>query len=143
MSTERVCTLVLDEITLAVPVDRVAEVLLDQDAVPVPRAHPCVVGMFNLRGEVVTAVDLRRRLDLPARPDGAAVVHVIVRVDGEPMSLVVDREGEVLDVDPDAWTEIPHTVGAPIRGLTAGAQRVGDDLLLLLDPDGALALTAP
>ena len=136
----RLCTFAVGDLLLGVPVADVVEVVRDQVLTEVPLASHAVVGVLNLRGRIIAAVDARRRLGLAERPAGAEVVHVIVSTQGEPVSLVVDREGDVVSVGPEARQEVPETLDPTIRGmLTAAYQQVGP-LLLVLDPHRALAV---
>ena len=74
------CTFLLEGHLFGVPVAFVQEVLKEQEVTPVPMAPREVAGLINLRGQIVTTVDLRTRLDMTARPAGAGSVNVVVRV---------------------------------------------------------------
>lgn len=140
MTTRKFCTFSVGGLLLAVDVTRIEEVLWAGILTTVPLADASVAGLLNLRGEIVTVVDVRHRFGLPPRtaPGG---VHVIVRRDGEPVGLLVDAEGDVLEVEDDAWDEVPGTVTSAIRTRTLGAHLHEERLLLELDPDCALALS--
>src|SRR5919112_2451416 len=115
------CTFLLDGHLFGVDVASVQEVLKQQELTPVPLAPPDVAGLINLRGQIVTTLDLRSRLGLPARPVGTDSVSVVVRsADGGPVSLVVDRIGDVLHVDGSALEPPPDTVPAGLRELIRG-----------------------
>lgn len=115
---------------LGIEISHVAEVLRDQVVTPVPLAPACVLGLVNLRGEIVTAVDARSLLGLP--PGDGATINVVVSSDGEAVSLLVDRAGEVLDLDDTMLTTIPSNTGEALRALTQDAYRVDGDLVLVL-----------
>ena len=133
------CTFVLDGHLFGVDVASVQEVLKQQDLTPVPRAPRQVAGLINLRGQIVTALDLRSRLGLPERPAGSGSVSVVVRAaDGTPVSLVVDRIGDVLDVDGASLEAPPDTVPADVRELVRGICKLDDRLMLLLDTEQAI-----
>ncbi|MEJ5944019.1 chemotaxis protein CheW [Pseudokineococcus basanitobsidens] len=123
-------------------VRRVQEVLADQAVTPVPLAPPEVAGLVNLRGQVVTALELRRRLGLPARPrtSGAVAPHVVVRDGEDVVALVVDALGDVVEVADDDVQPPPDTLTGPLADLVTGACPLPDRLLLPLDVD---ALVAP
>jgi purine-binding chemotaxis protein CheW len=140
MTDLRVATFWVDDLLLAVEIERVQEVLHAQRLTPVPLAHPCVHGLLNLRGQIVTAVDARCRLGLRER-EGGGGVHFIICSQGDPMSLVVDREGEVLDLDTDPF-EIPQTVDAAIRSLVTNVYKLDGTLLLVVDVDQILSTAA-
>ncbi|MBN9521492.1 chemotaxis protein CheW [bacterium] len=101
---------------------------------------PPTRGLINLRGQIVTALDLRRRLDLPDRPDGDPPVNVVVRTDDGAVSLLVDEIGDVLDVPEAAFERSPETLAGPARGLIRGAYKLDGRLLLILDTDRAVDL---
>ncbi|MFI5895943.1 chemotaxis protein CheW [Actinoplanes sp. NPDC051513] len=116
-----------------VPVSVVQEVLLNEKYTPMPGAPGGYGGLFNLRGEVIGTVDLRVRFGLPSRPMSGAVVNVVVLADGEPVSLLVDRIGLVVDLDDAAFETPPDTLTGPTRALIVGTYKTGDRLLLVLD----------
>lgn len=140
MTDRRFSTFHVGSLLLGVELDRVQEVMGEQLLTPVPLADPSVVGLLNLRGRIVTAVDARLRFGLSPRVAGAPAANIVIRVDGEPVSLVVDREGEVLDVDNVQREDVPETVSASIREYVVGAYKVDDALLLAIDADRALSV---
>jgi purine-binding chemotaxis protein CheW len=141
MTGLRVATFWAEDLFLAVEVERVQEVMRSQRLTPVPLAHPCVRGLLNLRGQIVTAIDARCRLGLPARQPGDPEVNVIIPSRGDPMSLVADREGDVVDLGSDPF-EMPQTVDSVIRGLVTQVYRLDGTLLLLVDVDQMLSTAA-
>jgi purine-binding chemotaxis protein CheW len=101
---------------------------------PVPLATGEIAGLINLRGEVLTAIDLRARLGLPpAEASGREPVNVVVRVDDEPVSLLVDEIGGVLEVSQVPFEQTPSTVDERVRDLLLGAYTLPDRLLLALN----------
>ena len=133
------CTFLLDGHLFGVDVACVQEVLKQQDLTPVPRAPREVAGLINLRGQIVTTLDLRTRLGLPERPAGSDSVSVVVRAaDGGPVSLVVDRIGDVLHVDASSVEAPPDTVPAQVRELVRGICKLEDRLMLVLDTERAI-----
>ncbi len=139
--TLRVATFWAEDLLLAVEVERVQEVLRSQKVTPVPGAHPCVQGLLNLRGQIVTVVDARCRLGLSDRTPGETSVNFIIPSRGEPMSLVVDREGDVMDLDADPF-DVPETVDPVIRSVAHTVFKLEGALLLLVDPDEMLSTAA-
>ncbi len=133
------CTFFLDGLCFGVPVRDVQEVLRYQEMTPAPLASDVVSGLINLRGEIVTAINLRRRLEMDPLPDGEQPMNVVVRADGEVVSLLVDEIGDVLDVDPDTFEEPPETVEGVARELIHGVFKLEDRLLLVLDTKKAVA----
>jgi purine-binding chemotaxis protein CheW len=140
MSTMYATFLAQDRL-LGVPVHRVQEVLRAQPLTPVPLAHAHVSGLLNLRGSIVTAVDLRARLGLPGRDEDMPSANVVVTTDRGPLSLVVDRLGDVLSVDDRSFEPLPDTVDVIARRLIKGAYKLDDALLLDLDLDETVNLT--
>ncbi|MCW2726133.1 MAG: putative CheW protein [Frankiales bacterium] len=121
-----------------VDVGRVQEVIRYQPMTPVPMARPAVAGLINLRGQVVTAVDLRVQLGLPPRAEGELPLNVVVRTGEEAVSLLVDSIGDVVDTTGDLFEAPPETVSGPARELISGAYKLEGKLLLALDVDRAV-----
>jgi purine-binding chemotaxis protein CheW len=126
--------------TYGVAVERVREVLKALPVTPIPLAPRAVAGLMNLRGEVVPVVDLRARLALPARRRDDPAMNVVVSAAGEPVSLLVDQIGDVLDVADEQFETPPDTLGQPTRGLVTGVYKLPDRLLMLVDVDRAVAV---
>ena len=136
------CTFMLDGHLFGVPVASVQEVLKQQDVTPVPLAPREVSGLINLRGQIVTTLDLRTRLGLPARAADVGSVSVVVRAaDGGPVSLVVDQIGDVLEADESLLEPPPDTVPHEVRELVMGICKLEDRLMLLLDTERAVTVT--
>ena len=143
LTCKQYCSFDVGELLIGIEVERVREILADQQVTPVPLASTSVLGLLNLRGELMTVIDARRRLGLSERVGGEPTAHVIVLTGGEALSLVVDAENEVVDVDPAAGQDVPETVRAEVRALLSEIYELADGTLLLaLDPDRALSLTA-
>ena len=97
MASRQFATFEVADQLFGVEVDTVQEVLSYNEYTPVPLAPPAVGGLFNLRGQVIAAVDLRVQLGMARQAMQGPVMNVILRGDGEPVSLLVDRIGEVVD----------------------------------------------
>jgi purine-binding chemotaxis protein CheW len=121
-----------------VEVHTVQEVLSYNEYTPVPLAPPAVGGLFNLRGQVIAAVDLRVQLGLPRQAMEGPVMNVILRGDGEPVSLLVDRIGEVVDLDDEDFEGPPDTLSGPTRELVTGTFKMDGRLMLALDVNQAV-----
>lgn len=136
---ETICTFTLDGLFLGINVSEVHEVLLAQTLTPVPLAHPIVAGLINMRGQIVSVVDLRRVLHLPARTDDAPPpVNVIVRNGHDLMSLLVDQVGDVLEIESRLFTPPPDTTPAETKHLFRGAYQLPRQLLLVFDTNRAI-----
>ncbi len=138
MST-RLVTFTLDARLYGVEVSWVQEVLRGLPRTRIPLAPPAMAGLINLRGQVLPAVDLRVQLGLPARVGDDEPMLVVVRVGGEPLALLVDSIGAVVDVEQDQFEPPPDTLAGPVREIVVGAYKLPDRLLLSLDVDRAVA----
>ncbi len=139
----QLATFVVDGARYGVDVLLVQEALRSQARTPVPLAPPGVAGLVNLRGEVVLTVDLRVRLGLEPMAADAEPMMVVVQVDGEPISLLVDEVGDVVNVDDSLFETPPDTLPAELREVIRGAYKLPGGLLLDLDVAAATALTDP
>jgi len=122
-----------------IEVERVREVLRQQDITRVPLAPTTVAGLLNLRGQVVTTIDLRERLQLEPNEGEQEPMLVVVLVAGESIALLVDRIGGVVDVDDEQFEPPPDTLIGNVRELVRGAYKLEAQLLLGLDVDAAVA----
>ena len=125
-----------------VPVLSVRDVLGVQAITPIPLAPVEVAGSLNLRGRIVTAVDLRARLGLPPRQTGKGPMSVVVEVGGELYSLLADEVGEVLSLASEERAANPPTLDTLWRDVSLGVHRQGGSLLVIFDVDKLLALSA-
>jgi purine-binding chemotaxis protein CheW len=132
------CTFSLDGQYYGIDVLKVQEVIRYQEMTRVPLAPPVVRGLINLRGQIVTALDLRRRLDLPDRPADRLPVNVVVYTEDGAVSLLVDEIGDVLRVPETAFERPPETLRGPARDLIRGAYKLDGRLLLILDTERAV-----
>lgn len=138
MGTERqFCTFFLAGQYYGIDVLLVQEVIRHQQMTRVPLAPPVVRGLINLRGQIVTAIDLRRRFDLPDRSGDELQVNVVVQLADGPVSLLVDDVGDVLEVAEEAFERPPETLRGTARELIRGAYKLDDRLLLILDTERA------
>jgi purine-binding chemotaxis protein CheW len=118
---------------LGVPVNAVQEVLNPQAIAPTPRAKREITGLLNLRGQIVTAVDLRKRLNLHPLPEGQESMNVVIRYNDESFSLLVDEVGDVINVSRDLLQPPPHTLDLHWKEVTSGVFRLEDRLFVILD----------
>jgi len=144
MANERqLCTFTLGDQYFGLDVLKVQEIIRAQEMTRVPLAHPVVRGLINLRGQIVTAIDLRRRLDMPDRPSELLPVNIVVQTDDGAVSLLVDEIGDVLEVSESAFERPPETLRGTARELILGAYKLKDRLLLVLDTERTVTLTNP
>lgn len=135
-------TFVVDNLLFGIDVLRVQEVLRYQEMTRVPRAVEEIEGLINLRGQIVTAIDARRRLGLTPRESGRTPMNMVVRSDDGAVSLLVDEIGDVVDVEESAFEPVPDNVVSRIRDLTSGVYQLKERLLLVLDTSKTIDVSA-
>ena len=134
MAEERqFCTFYLENYFFGVDVYHVQEVLRYQPQTHVPLAPPVVSGLMNLRGQIVMAIDLRRRLELSERAEDKLPMNVVVRTEDGAVSLLVDEIGDVVEVADDGFEPPPETLEGIARELIVGTYKLTSQLLLILD----------
>jgi len=139
MATRQICTFRVAGLLLGLDVAHVQEVLRGQEMTEVPLAPPAVKGLLNLRGQIVTAIDLRRRLALPPAVAEEPPMNVIMLGGGSVVSLLVDSIGDVETVRSDALAPVPETLDAATKSVTRFVCKLDGGLLLILDPRGVLS----
>jgi purine-binding chemotaxis protein CheW len=137
------CTFYVEGLCFGIGVREVQEVIRYQEMTRVPLAASVVRGLINLRGQIVTAIDLRRRLGLPDRTAGgeSLPMNLVVRTDDGVVSLLVDEIGEVVEVDEDSFERPPPTLEGVARELVRGVYKREGSLLLVLDTARAVSVT--
>jgi purine-binding chemotaxis protein CheW len=134
-------TFYVADLFFGVDVLRVQEVLRFQQMTRVPQAPDVIEGLINLRGQIVTAIDMRRRLRLPPRAANQTPMNMVVRTEEGAVSLLVDEIGDVLDVDAAAHERPPENLDPAARELILGVYKLKDRLLLVLDTERTVDLT--
>lgn len=132
-TTRQFCSFFVDGLCFGIEVARIQEIRDVTAMTRVPLAPREVGGLVNLRGQIVTAIDLRRCLDLSDRPAGERPLNLILRAADGRVSLLVDRMGDVLDVSEDDFELPPRTLNARSRELIRGAYKLDGRLLLVLN----------
>lgn len=140
-ATRQLCTFYLDNHLFGVDAQTVQEVIRYQEMTRVPLTSPAVSGLINLRGQIVTAIDLRKRLGMTDRPDDKLPMNVVVRGDEGAVSLLVDQIGDVIEVDADLFELPPDTLRGSARSFVQGAYKLDARLLLLLNTDQVVQVT--
>lgn len=118
---------------------RVQEIIRALPTTHVPLADDTVRGLLNLRGQIVTSIDLRKRLEFPPAADGAEHMNLIVNSEDGPVSLAFDAIGEVINVPAGVMEDPPANLDASRAGFLAGVCKLETGLLLLLDVDQVIA----
>lgn len=135
MSTSRqFCTFYVNHQFYGIDVLDVQEIVRNQPVTRVPLADPMVRGLMNLRGQIVTSIDMRRRLDLTDREAHVDPVNVVLKTEDGAVALLVDEIGDVLEVDEQQFEPPPETLRGPSRELIQGAYKLPDRLLVILNP---------
>jgi purine-binding chemotaxis protein CheW len=144
--TTQICTFFLDDLYFGIDVQAVQEVTRTQIVTPVPLAPLDICGLMNLRGQIVTVIDLKQRLAmLPGErsPTQAAIgrlgYDLFLKRSNESVSLWVDEVGDVLELTDDQFEPPPATLKGKVRQVLQGAYKLEDKFLLVLDPDKVLA----
>ncbi len=137
-SSQQFCTFFLDGHFFGTPVPQVQEVIQYQVMTRVPLAPSVVSGMINLRGQIVSAIDLRRRLGFPDRPADQLPMNVVVRTNEGAVSLLVDEIGDVIEVGEEALESPPETLQGFAREVVRGVYKLSGRLLLVLDTERAV-----
>jgi len=137
-STQQFCTFFLDGHMFGVQVEQVREVILYQDMTRVPLLPRVVRGLINLRGQIITAIDLRIRLGMSDLPKGVLPMNVVVRTEDGAISLLVDEIGDVIEVQDGTFEPPPETLQGPTREVVRGIHKLPDRLMLVLNIDRAV-----
>jgi purine-binding chemotaxis protein CheW len=127
------CTFYLDKLLFGVELQGVQEVIRYLDVTRVPLAPGVVSGLVNLRGQIITAVDLRRQLEFPPRPADAVPMNVVVRSEDGAVSLMVDNIGDVIEVEESSFERPPETLHGKVRSMILGVHKLDDRLMHVLD----------
>ncbi len=138
MASRQYATFEVADQLFGVRVEAVQEVLSFNEYTSVPLAPAAVGGLFNLRGQVIAAIDLRVQLGMPRQSLQGSVMNVILRGDDEPVSLLVDVIGEVVDLDEDLFEPPPETLTGRARELVVGTFKMDGRLMLELQVAQAL-----
>ena len=135
-------TFFLNGLFFGVEVLKVQEVIRYQEMTRVPLAPGMIQGLINLRGQIVTAIDLRHRLELPPRDAAQLPMNVVVRDDDGAVSLLVDEIGDVVEIQEDTYERPPETLKGVARELIQGVYKLKERLLLILDIEKTINVSA-
>ena len=130
---EEFVTFTIADQLFGIPVLQIQDVLSSYHITPIPLAPPEITGSLNLRGRVVTAIDVRLRLGLPPRSPDSESMSIVAESEGELYSLMVDTVGEVLALPRSAFERNLPTLDAKFRAFSEGIYRLEDQLLVVLD----------
>lgn len=133
MPSKQFCTFKLDGIFFGIDILQVQEIIRRLPFTRIPLAPTLIEGLVNLRGQIVTAIDMRLRIGLPPRPSDQQPTHVVVRTEDGAASLLVDEIGDMMELSDDAFEPPPDTVQGQARELISGVYKLEQGLLLVLD----------
>lgn len=133
-------TMRVDSQLFGVPVEKVRDVLNPQNITYIPLSTKDVAGSLNLRGRIVTVIDVRQRLGIAPRAANAEAMFVVVDHKGELYSLMVDSVGEVLTVPENTVEKTPAHVNGVWREVATGIHKLADELLVIIDVKTMLSL---
>jgi purine-binding chemotaxis protein CheW len=140
MTIEHMCTFDVENLFIGIEVSRIQEILRAQPVTPVPLAASVIRGLMSLRGQIVPVMDLRQRLGVAAADPELEQFNVLIRTSDGPVSLLVDRVGDVLEVDSSWFEPAPDTLNPAYSSLIRGAYKLEKRLLLALDPTSAVTI---
>jgi purine-binding chemotaxis protein CheW len=135
--TSQFCTFSLDNLLFGVDLQTVQEVIRELPMTPVPLAPAVVAGIMNLRGQLVTALNLRQQLEMGPGQPGVTPMNVVVRSQDGAVSLLVDQIGDVVEVDEASFERTPETLQGKIRTMILGVHKLDTRLLHVLDVEKA------
>ena len=135
-------TVMLDGQLFGLPISRVQDVFMLDRLTRVPLSSPEIAGVLNLRGRIVTALDMRARLDLGARPHGQPVMAIGIELKGESYGLLIDSVGEVMKLADGTREPNPVNLDARLARVSGGVHRLDGQLMVILDVDSVLNASA-
>lgn len=137
-SEDEYVTAIIGGQLFGLPIERVLDVFTPERLTRVPLAAPEIAGVLNLRGRIVTAIDMRKRLDLPPRAQDEKFMAIGIEHREESYGLLVDQVGEVLKLASSRLDAVPANLDASWARLAEGVYRLDDRLLVVLDVDKSL-----
>ncbi len=140
-SSDQYCTFYLGNQLLGIEALNVQEITQQREFTKVPRSPSSVKGMINLRGQLVVAIDLRTRFSMEECTDESEQMNIIMRVNDEMVSLIVDKIGEVIRVDNSNYEDVPAHLNQKFGGLFTGIYKLEKELLAVLNLEKTLQLS--
>jgi len=128
---------------LGLQVRQVREVVTPQACTDMPLAPDAVMGLINLRGRVITQLDVRKVIGLPNRDTDDYRVAIVETISGEDFGLVMDEVGEVIDLDPDMYEKTPKTLDRVWQDVSEGVLKQDERVVVLVNVERFIAMTIP
>ncbi|MGA7156957.1 MAG: chemotaxis protein CheW [Acidobacteriaceae bacterium] len=139
--TGQFATFRVADMFMGIELCRVQELMRYQEMAPVPLAPSTVEGLINLRGQIVTALDMRRLFSLPPMDAADRLrMNIVIRSEGGAVSLLVDEICDVLDVPQETWTQLPENLPAAQRTFLQGVYQLESTLLMIVDTERVLSI---
>jgi purine-binding chemotaxis protein CheW len=135
-------TVEIESQLFGLPIEQVEDVFMPDAITEVPLSNPEVAGVLNLRGRIVTAIDMRRRLGLPPRKSDGPPMAVGIEYNNESYGLIIDKVGEVLQLSANTFEKNPANLDIRWSSISAGVHRLDGQLLVLLDVERVLDLNS-
>jgi len=132
-SSKEFLTIIVGAQMFGIPVLQVQDVLGEKETTRIPLAPPEIAGAMNLRGRIVTAIDLRYKLSMPEKPEGSSSMYIVVEYQNELYSFIVDKVGDVLSLPDSKFEKTLSTIDMSWKDVTAGIYRLDGGLLVILD----------
>ncbi|MBA3923165.1 MAG: purine-binding chemotaxis protein CheW [Nostocaceae cyanobacterium] len=143
MVEHQICTFFLNNIYFGIDIQQIQEVIRLPEMTRVPLAPPDICGLINLRGQIVTIIDLRRRLEMADKSSFVGdeqAFNIVIRHQDEVVSLLVDGVDDVIEVQKENFEPPPVTLKGRMRQMLSGAYKLDRGLLLVLDVEKILAV---
>jgi purine-binding chemotaxis protein CheW len=135
--TQQFCTFYLEKLMFGVELEKVQEVIRYLEITQIPLAPRIVSGLMNLRGQIITGIDMRRRLELADRPEGTNPMNVVIRSADGAVSLLVDDIGDVVEVTEESFERPPETLQGKVREVILGVHKLEKQLMHVLNTEKA------
>lgn len=132
-ASEQLVTMRVGKQVMGIPVQDVREILREQKVTHIPLVSGEIAGVLNLRGRIVTAIDVRYKMKLPPREAGRECTFVVVENKGELYSLIVDSVGDVLTIPSASIEKSPPNLASNWREVSSGVYKLENELLVILD----------
>lgn len=141
--TEDYLTIMIAGQRFGIPVLQVQDVLREQSVTKIPLAPPQIAGSLNLRGRIVTAINVRQCLDLEQRAKSRNTMSVVIEHNQELFSLIIDEVGDVLALESDLIEKNPGTIDQKWRDVSSGIYQLDNELLIMMDVSKLLEAVKP
>lgn len=137
-ATIQYVTIYISDQLFGLPISRVHDVFVPESVTRVPLSQAEIAGVLNLRGRIVTAIDMRKRLNLEPREHTGSMMAIGIEFKEESYGLIIDSVGEVVDLSENSKEAVPSNLDSRWVGIAAGVHRLENQLMVILDVDQVL-----